>query len=113
MKINGRSVEHEMKPVNAVSTDRGKSLFLTDDPQYLMDIPELDGGPAWLEVEYRFDILSEQEEKNEKVRFFLDLSIACDILKGVVAGRILSGSEKRVYITCLKTGNVKDRLHKF
>ena len=53
-----------MKPVNAVSTDRGKSLFLTDDPQYLMDIPELDGGPAWLEVEYRFDILSEQEEKN-------------------------------------------------
>ena len=52
-----------MKPVNAVSTDRGKSLFLTDDPQYLMDIPELDGGPAWLEVEYRFDILSEQEEK--------------------------------------------------
>ena len=45
--------------------------------------------------------------------FFLDLSIACDILKGVVAGRILSGSEKRVYITCLKTGNVKDRLHKF
>nr|DAZ02747.1 MAG TPA: hypothetical protein [Caudoviricetes sp.]DAZ09458.1 MAG TPA: hypothetical protein [Caudoviricetes sp.] len=43
----------------------------------------------------------------------MDLSIACDILKGVVAGRILSGSEKRVYITCLKTGNVKDRLHKF
>ena len=51
--------------------DRGKSLFLTDDPQYLMDIPELDGGPAWLEVEYRFDILSEQEEKNyycEKIK---------------------------------------------
>ena len=71
VKINGRSVEHEMKPVNAVSTDRGKSLFLTDDPQYLMDIPELDGGPAWLEVEYRFDILSEQEEKNyycEKIK---------------------------------------------
>ena len=60
-----------MKPVNAVSADRGKSLFLTDDPQYLMDIPELDGGPAWLEVEYRFDILSEQEEKNyycEKIK---------------------------------------------
>ena len=54
-----------------------------------------------------------RNEENEKVRFFLDLSIACDILKGVVAGRILSGSEKRVYITCLKTGNVKDRLHKF
>lgn len=36
-----------------------------------MDIPELDGGPAWLEVEYRFDILSEQEEKNyycEKIK---------------------------------------------
>ena len=60
-----------MKAVNAVSTDRGRSLFLTDDPQYLMDIPELDGGPAWLEVEYRFDILSEQEEKRyycEKIK---------------------------------------------
>ena len=60
-----------MKPVNAVSQIVERVSFCTDDPQYLMDIPELDGGPAWLEVEYRFDILSEQEEKNyycEKIK---------------------------------------------
>lgn len=51
-------------------------------------------------------------EKTEKVRFFLEMKDAYDILKGVVAGIRVSGSEK-VYITCLETGNVKDRLHKF
>ncbi len=63
LKINGKSVEHGMKASNAVFTERGRSLFLTDDPQYLMDIPELDGGPVWLELEYRFDILSENTER--------------------------------------------------
>lgn len=62
MKVNGKSVEMNMKAVNAEMTEHGRSLFLTDDPQYLMEIPELDGGPVWIELEYRFDVLGEQEE---------------------------------------------------
>ena len=68
VKINGRSIEIGMEAVNAVYTEKGRSLFLTEDPQYMMDIPELDGGPVWVELEYRFDILSEVEEK----QFYLE-----------------------------------------
>ena len=53
-----------------------------------------------------------RNEENEKVRFFLDLSIACDILKALLRAGYCPDL-KKVYITCLKTGNVKDRLYKF
>ncbi len=36
-------------------------------------------------------------EKTEKVRFFLEMKDAYDILKGVVAGIRVSGSEKRLH----------------
>ncbi len=62
LKINGVPSKRRMAPVNAVFSEGGQEIFLTDDPQYVIEIPENAASSGTLEIEFRYDILTEHEK---------------------------------------------------